>query len=79
MTYGGLPLIQSGVRFPVVFPAAFDVNTHANLSFNWQVSCQGWKVKYRVYLQGSPKLSQLRLEAKDVTLKSSLINQAYSA
>ena len=74
----GLPLIQSGVRFPVVFPAEFDVNTHANLSFNWQVSCQGWKVKYRVYLQGSPKLSQLRLEAKDVTLKSSLINQAYS-
>ena len=75
----GLPLIQSGVRFPVVFPAEFDVNTHANLSFNWQSSCQGWKVKYRVYLQGSPKLSQIRLEAKDVTLKSSLINQAYSA
>ena len=75
----GLPLIQSGVRFPVVFPAEFDINTHANLAFNWQASEQGWKVKYRIYLQGSPKLSQLRLEAKDVTLKSSLINQAYSA
>jgi len=75
----GLPLIQSGLRYPVVFPAEFDVNTHANLAFNWQSSCQGWKVKYRIYLQGSSKLSQIRLEAKDVTLKSSLINQAYSA
>ena len=75
----GLPLIQSGLRYPVVFPAEFDVNTHANLAFNWQSSCQGWKIKYRVYLQGSSKLSQIRLEAKDVTLKSSLINQAYSA
>ena len=75
----GLPLIQSGVRYSVVFPTEFDVNTHANVAFNWQSGCQGWKVKYRVYLQGSPKLSQIRLEAKDVTLKSSLINQAYSA
>ena len=75
----GLPLIQSGVRFPVVFPAEFDVNTHANMSFNWQASEQGWKVKYRIYLQGSPKLSQVRLDAKDITLKSSMINQAYSA
>ena len=75
----GLPLIQSGLRYPVVFPAEYDVNTHANLAFNWQASCQGWKIKYRVYLQGSSKLSQIRLEAKDVTLKSSLINQAYSA
>jgi hypothetical protein len=75
----GLPLIQAGLRYPVVFPAEFDVNTHANLAFNWQSGCQGWKIKYRVYLQGSPKLSQIRLEAKDVTLKSSLINQAYSA
>jgi hypothetical protein len=75
----GLPLIQSGVRYPVVFPAEFDVNTHANLAFNWQSGCQGWKIKYRIYLQGSPKLSQIRLAAKDVTLKSSLINQAYSA
>ena len=75
----GLPLIQSGVRYPVVFPAEFDVNTHANVAFNWQSGCQGWKVKYRIYLQGSPKLSQVRLETKDVTLKSSLINQAYSA
>ncbi len=75
----GLPLIQSGVRYPVVFPTEFDVNTHANLAFNWQSSSQGWKVKYRIYLQGSPKLSQIRLETKDVTLKSSLINQAYSA
>jgi len=75
----GLPLIQSGVRYPVVFPVEFDVNTHANLAFNWQSGCQGWKIKYRIYLQGSPKLSQIRLEAKDVTLKSSLINQAYSA
>jgi hypothetical protein len=75
----GLPLIQTGVRYPVVFPVEFDVNTHANLAFNWQSGCQGWKVKYRIYLQGSSKLSQIRLEAKDVTLKSSLINQAYSA
>jgi len=75
----GLPLIQAGLRYPVVFPAEFDVNTHANVAFNWQSGCQGWKVKYRIYLQGSPKLSQVRLEAKDVTLKSSLINQAYSA
>jgi hypothetical protein len=75
----GLPLIQSGVRFPVVFPTEFDVNTHANLSFNWQASEQGWKVKYRIYLQGSPKLSQVRLDAKDITLKSAMINQAYSA
>ena len=75
----GLPLIQSGVRYPVVFPTEFDVNTHANVAFNWQSGCQGWKVKYRIYLQGSPKLSQVRVEAKDVTLKSSHINQAYSA
>ena len=74
-----LPLIRSGLKFPVTYPAETCVNTHANLSFNYQTSNQGWKVSFKLHLIGSPKLSTLRLETKEVTLKSPLINQAYSA
>ena len=74
-----LPLIRSGLKFPVTYPAETCVNTHANLAFNYQTSNQGWKISFKLHLIGSPKLSTLRLETKEVTLKSPLINQAYSA
>ena len=74
-----LTLIRSGLKFPVTYPAEMCVNTHANLTFNYQSSNQGWKVSFKLHLIGSPKLSTLRLETKEVKLKSPLINQAYSA
>ena len=74
-----IPLIRSGLKYPVVYPVEINTNTHANMTFNYQTSSQGWKVSFKLYLKGSPKLSTLRIQTKDVTLKSSLINQAYSA
>ena len=74
-----IPLIRSGLKYPVTYPSEINVNTHANMTFNYQSSNQGWKVSFKLYLKGSPKLSTLRIQTKDVTLKSSLINQAYSA
>ena len=73
-----LPLVHSGLKYPVVFPAEVNVNTHANLTFNTQTSNQGWKVSFKLLLKGSPKLSTLRIQTKNVTLKSPLINQAYT-
>ena len=74
-----IPLIRSGLKYPVTYPAEINTNTHANMTFNYQSSNQGWKVSFKLYLKGSPKMSTLRIQTKDVTLKSSLINQAYSA
>ena len=74
-----IPLIRSGLKYPVTYPVEINTNTHANMTFNYQTSNQGWKVSFKLYLKGSPKLSTLRIQTKDVTLKSSLINQAYSA
>jgi len=74
-----IPLIRSGLKYPVTYPSEINTNTHANMTFNYQSSSQGWKVSFKLYLKGSPKMSTLRIQTKDVTLKSSLINQAYSA
>jgi hypothetical protein len=74
-----IPLIRSGLKYPVTYPVEINTNTHANMTFNYQSSNQGWKVSFKLYLKGSPKMSTLRIQTKDVTLKSSLINQAYSA
>ena len=74
-----LPLIRSGAKFPATYPVEACVNTHANLAFNYQTGDQGWKISFKLHLIGSPKLSTLRLETKEVTLKSPLVNQAYSA
>ena len=74
-----IPLIRSGLKYPVTYPSEINTNTHANMTFNYQSSNQGWKVSFKLYLKGSPKMSTLRIQTKDVTLKSSLINQAYSA